>query len=190
MDGTINDFQTQMIDHLHDAGYRFAKSALKSYDMNAGILGKDRIPLDPEAQRKAFQQVANKEDFWLGLLPLPGSVECLRWLNKKCNLKIVTLPFRFNDKFQDVKITWLEEYYPFIKSEQVIFKKAKWNVPGDIIIEDKPETLEKCMNETDKVVIVVDQPYNKKVKADYRIKDWSLDQIKKIIEEISKNATN
>lgn len=184
MDGTINDFQTQMLEYIKEAGYKYDKKAIKSYDMEVGVLDNNGVALEKEKQRKVVERILYKEQFWLGLLPLPGSVKCLKWINEKHDLKIVTIPFRFNDTFQDIKITWLEEYYPFINPEQVIFERAKWNVPGEIIIEDKPATLEKCMSETDKIVIAVDRLYNKKVKVDYRIKDWSLDQIKNIIKRI------
>ena len=61
--------------------------------------------------------------------------------------------------------------FGFINENQIITCHDKWVLDGDIWIDDKPETLEKCSQKGK--VIKINKPYNKYVYSDLAINDFS-----------------
>ena len=71
----------------------------------------------------------------------------------------------------DDKRAWLQEHFPMIPKDNVVITGKKWFVVGDILVDDKPDTIEIFQNMGRKI-IAVDMPYNQQVEADLRAKNW------------------
>lgn len=72
----------------------------------------------------------------------------------------------------DDKRAWLQEHFPMIPFENVIIARKKWLVKGDILIDDKPDTIEKFQS-LGRKIIAMDMPYNRSVNAERRALDWT-----------------
>lgn len=72
----------------------------------------------------------------------------------------------------DDKRAWLLEHFPMISSDNVIVARKKWYVMGDILIDDKPATIEK-FQELDRKIIAMDMPYNRSLHAQRRAMNWN-----------------
>lgn len=183
MDGVINNCSDKIIKKLYEEGYSFDKNFENEYNIEKGFLDKKGNTLPLDKQKKLLDSIFFDQSFWLSLDPIRGSKECLYWLNKKYEIYIATTPYRFTDDFINSKLDWLKKYYSFLKKDQVIFHLEKWTLTADVIIEDKPHTIEKC-NQHGMFTIVFDQPYNKNVNASYRLYNWDLKEIQKLFREI------
>ncbi len=71
----------------------------------------------------------------------------------------------------DDKRAWLMEHFPMIPVENVIVARKKWFVIGDVLIDDKPATIEK-FQEMNRKIIAMEMPYNRKTPARLRAKTW------------------
>lgn len=180
MDGVLNEFQTHFKKKIKQLGYGYDPKGDLQYHSEYGILGKDNNPISKKQQKEVAQEIMLDPDFWVDLPVKNGAKECLQWIDKKFNLFIATTPYRFSSIYTGVKIDWLKEHFSFIQPDQILFSKTKWELEGDIIIEDKPETLEKC-REAGKYTIAFNQKYNTSVAVDYRLYSWNLSEIKKVL---------
>lgn len=81
----------------------------------------------------------------------------------------------------DDKRAWLMEHFPMISSENVIVARKKWYVQGDILIDDKPATIEK-FQELNRKIIAMEMPYNRKTPAHLRAKTW--EEVRDILMEL------
>lgn len=72
----------------------------------------------------------------------------------------------------DDKRAWLLEHFPMISPDNVIVARKKWYVHGDILIDDKPATIEK-FQELNRKIIAMEMPYNRKTPAHLRAKSWT-----------------
>lgn len=179
MDGVLNDLGIQVVNKITDKGYKFDPAYDYKYHLEGGILNSKGIRLPGEKQKAILKEIFFDQSFWRGLNPLPGSQDCLKWINDNYDVFIATTPFRFTEAFKGSKIAWLELHYPFIKTSQVIFSAEKWKLDGDVIIEDKAETLEEC-KKVGMVTIAYDQLYNLDCHCDYRLEEWDINTLKQI----------
>jgi 5'(3')-deoxyribonucleotidase len=66
---------------------------------------------------------------------MPGSQEVLRELNENYDLLIVSAAMEFPQSLIE-KYEWLQEHFPFIGWEQIIFCGSKKSISGDFMIDD------------------------------------------------------
>lgn len=71
------------------------------------------------------------------------------------------------------KLKKFKKVFPFIKDKQIITCHDKWLLNGDIWIDDKPETLDKCRKCAGGRTIKINKPYNKFIHSDLVINDFS-----------------
>lgn len=176
VDGTINDFQNHFIETVINMGYHYDYDKCDNYEMEKGINHKDRV--------KIKEAIFNEPNFWLNTPILEGTVNGINYLNENYDLILATIPWNIENQL--IKLTWLKHYYPFIKEKQIIFvKDNKWELDGDIIIEDKPKTLKKCQDYGFTTIKKL-QPYNLNVEAHGELFSWTL--IRDVMEHIEKKG--
>lgn len=98
---------------------------------------------------------------WDSLTPLPGSQNTLRHLIRQGHriyLATATDPINFN-----WKIEWLQKYFPFIPSDNVIRIVDKSLLKCDVMIDDHLDNLIGNMCER----IVIDAPWNRSTSKDF-----------------------
>ena len=67
-------------------------------------------------------------------------IEGLKYLNDKYNVLIVSSATEFPGSLIE-KQEWLNEHFPFITWQQMIFCGRKDSIKGDIMIDDHPKNL-------------------------------------------------
>jgi len=164
VDGVLNELQESFIQYVENIGFRFNYDYCNYYDLSKGIMA------SRDEQKHIQNTIFTDDYFWLTLSPSMNSYVGLKYLNDNFNVFITTQPYDEHNK--NVKLTWLSQHFPFINQKQVIFSDTKWHLSGDIIIEDKPHTLERCL-EHDWIAIKKLQPYNIQSNASYELHNWN-----------------
>lgn len=67
------------------------------------------------------------------------------------------------------KVMWLEKNLPFYKIENTMYTSFKYNLIGDVLIEDAPEQLDGFRGRK----FVRDYPYNRDYKDAERFVEWA-----------------
>jgi 5'(3')-deoxyribonucleotidase len=95
------------------------------------------------------------EGFFRSLPVIAGSPEVLEKLNKNYDLFIVSAATEFPQCLSE-KQAWLNEHFPFIGWEQMVFCGLKTIIKADIMIDDHFKNLDNFPGKT----ILFNQPHN------------------------------
>ena len=176
MDGTINYFDQTFVKHLLKAGYDFDWQNYNTWKIEDFIRGSDH-------PHQLMDEICRDMQFWRDIPPMPGAAEVLKELNNYYNIVVVTNPWdASDDRFKKIKMDWLREHFGFLRKNAIVFTADKWNLEGDIIFDDKPKILEKCI---DKMITVKSiQPYNVNIESDFEFQNWK--QVTRIMKTINK----
>lgn len=142
MDGVLADVYTQFI----TLEYKNSGTILNPED----LYGKREDEAFP-----SFNEHVRCFGFFRTVPIIPESIEGLRYLNDKYNVLIVSSATEFPDSLSE-KQAWLDEHYPFITWEQMIFCGRKDSIKGDIMIDDHPKNLSSFSGKK----ILFTQPHN------------------------------
>ena len=163
MDGVLADTYSQFI-KMHAA--EFGKT----------LLIKD---MDGFAEFEIFPNGYNyvrMDDFFRDAPVMPGSQEVLKKLNDTYEIYIVSSATEFPKSLSE-KQSWLNEHFPFITWQQMVFCGSKKIVKADIMIDDHFKNLDYFEGET----FLFSQPHNK-LNNDHRhrrVSSWN--EIEKIL---------
>lgn len=104
--------------------------------------------------------VLNLPGFYYNLELIPGARENIEALNKIHEVYFVTA--RWGATAHVETLRWFKETFPFLKSSQLIWCDKKELIEGDIIIDDKPETLGNFwLKHVNSVYLTIEYEYNK-----------------------------
>lgn len=100
---------------------------------------------------------------------IPDSIEGLKYLNNKYKVLIVSSATEFPQSLIE-KQEWLNEHYPFITWEQILFCGRKDSIKGEIMIDDHPKNLRTFEGKK----IIFTQPHNIYIQDDnyQRVFEW------------------
>lgn len=171
IDGTLNEILDPFIEKVLEMGYKYDYEYRKSYDMENGIQKKN--------PRNVLIEIFNEPSFWINLPVASNSYEGLYYLNSTYDTYIATTPW--NEENKTLKKKWIKKHFPFFNTDRIIFSDKKWDLEADVIIEDKPENLEKCKKAGMKAICKV-QPYNTETNPDAFLDDWK--DIYDVMEEV------
>lgn len=173
VDGCLGNFVFYFNKKMKEIGYKV--NYKKSHDWK---LINRFFPIKGRDIEKDYMNILNDSNFWANIPLFKDSQEVLEKLNNKYKVLIVTSPFPdVIEAFKKGRLEWLDKYFPFIEKYQIKFNSEKWKISADIIIEDKPETIEKFKG---KLKIVMDALYNQDINTDYiRVNNWR--KIEKIL---------
>lgn len=164
LDNTINDFTDKFGRFVNEYGYNFDwRNKFNSYFIQKCILD--------EKAENIFQKIMNDGSFWLSLSLLEDVKTTLEKINERYTLSLVTAPFSKNKKHIEAKKLWVRKTLPFIQDDQLIFEYEKWNLNCDLIIDDRPETIEKC-NESNMITFAPRYSYNALSGAYFYFEEW------------------
>ena len=168
MDNTFIDWTNQFIKYCKQLGYPFD---YKGY-VSAATWNIENYVTKCLYPRKIIGEICEMDDFWLTMKPFRGAIPVIKKLNDLYDIRIATTPWREDNKYYTTKIEWLRTNMPFLTRNQIEFSGKKWELEGDIIIEDKPDTLEIC-DKAGFLTLKCNQPYNMNTMADDDFYRWS-----------------
>jgi 5'(3')-deoxyribonucleotidase len=168
LDGSVNTFDEALVSYLKNKGYGFDWDRYNSWDIAQFITNVESI----EHAKDVFRMVLDDFEFWESISPMPHAREVLEYYNYYHDIYIATMPWHMTPQYMGVKTQWLRKHFPFIDEERIIFSAgAKWELDGDVIIDDKPEVLVKCTPKM--LTIKPNQPYNKEILSDFSFDSWN-----------------
>ena len=177
LDNTVNMFDENFVVFVRKEGYEFDTSNFnnREWDMSSYIRGSDN-------PKKVMEDIFMTAEFWLTIEPVPFAFEVLKDLYRKHEIVISTMVWKEGMKHEILKKHWIDKNFHFLRNNKFVFNPKKWEIEGDVIIDDKPRHLEKSQGS--KITICSDRPYNREVKSDYRFSSWK--EMPKIIKEIER----
>jgi 5'-nucleotidase len=167
MDNVLNQFSQAVKNNLTTLGLTYSDDIDNNYDMKPSI----NIPVDHPIQNP-MRHILSQPGFWESIVPMPYAQEVVFDLYQSYDIWIATTPYYAKGYDTEIcmreKKNWLRKFFPFLKEDKIYFEVEKWNLPGDVLIDDKPENLEKFKYTTVKFV----HPYNTHVETDFQLKSW------------------
>ncbi len=143
MDGVISDTVKQFIDwEERETGIR---KSIKD------IIGKPELEVFPNSKK-----YLHTEDFFRSTSVIKDSQEVLARLNEKYEVFIVSAATEFPQSPPE-KQAWLNEHFPFITWQQMVFCGSKEIVRAEIMIDDHFKNLDFFTGHTS---ILFTQPHN------------------------------
>lgn len=161
IDGVLNDFQNHFLEYVEKLGYKYDVSKTSYYELHYSIKHKDA--------KKIRNFIFSLDNFWETLPLLDFAPQGLEYLNDKFDTYIATAPW--DEKNKNQKIDWIKNYFPFFDLRRIIFSDKKWELKGNFIIEDRPETIKKCI-ENDIISIAKFHPYTMNLDVPYFLYSW------------------
>ena len=118
---------------------------------------------------KHVKLYVNSKGFFRNAPLMEGSINALQKLNDKYEMFIVSAAMEFPNSLTE-KLEWLNEHFPFITWQQIVFCGSKKIVQGDIMIDDHYKNLDHFKGET----ILFTQPHNEghDDRGHTRVKNW------------------
>ena len=163
MDGVLADVYSQFLK------FEFEETGKKrTMKETEGMLEADAFPY--------FKKHVQSPGFFRSAPIMNGSIEGLKYLNNKYEVIILSSATEFPISLTE-KVLWLNQYYPFITWQQMVFCGRKDIVSGDIMIDDHPKNLDTFSGEK----ILFTQPHNIHLDMSHclRVNHW--DEIVKIL---------
>jgi 5'(3')-deoxyribonucleotidase len=155
MDGVLADF---------DARFNFyiEKHAVPVKDATAWKLA-DRLDMDRKRANNFINAMMCEPGFWTGIEPIEDGAETLTgWLKDDfADIYIATSPWWSSPKCMQEKTDWVRRRIPKFPVKNIIMISEKHLLRGNILIDDKPEHIERWRGDN---AIVFAQPWNAGVK--------------------------
>lgn len=163
MDGVMADVYSQYIRmESEETGLQLKREDLR------GKTESEAFPhYDKHVRTKGFFRTAPT---------MEGSVKGMHYLNDRYDLYIVSSATEYPKSLIE-KYDWLNQYYPFISWEQMIFCGRKDPVKGDIMIDDHTKNLDSFEGKR----ILFTQPHNYYIDDEKYIRMNSWKEIEKLL---------
>lgn len=142
MDGVLADVYEQF--------FRYDEKEFGKRKTIAEVTGVEERESFPNIMQYVFS-----EGFFRTAPLMPGCTEVVRELNQQYDLFIVSAAMEFPQSLPE-KLDWLNDHFPFLKWQQVVFCGSKTIVDADIMIDDHFKNLDSFKGST----ILFTQPHN------------------------------
>ena len=94
---------------------------------------------------KIKNAVFNVAGFWETIPSIQVTVYTCFKYSDRFDIYIATAPWDSNPRCRAEKTAWVQEYMPFVKD--IYFDRKKWLLPGEVIIDDNVNIIEKSVEE-------------------------------------------
>jgi len=169
MDGVMADVETQFINWIErEKGIR-----LQVEDLN-GNNEKIDLPV-----RSLIRKFVYTPGFFRTLPLMPGAVEAVQTLMEEFEVYIVSAAMEFPQSLKE-KYEWLQEHFPFIGWENIVFCGDKSIINTDYMIDDHCRNLDACKGKT----LLFHAYHNGNVTHHTRVNNW-----KEVLEFLKAEAT-
>ena len=170
MDQTLNIFYENFVHYI--GKHLNKKLELKREDLKNFLITKnikETKSLPEEKRVSIVNHALNVPGFWENLPLYDGDVvRVMEELYKEHDVYIVTAGWVTSANCCFEKLSWIENNLPFFDLKKVIFTWDKFLLRGDLIIDDRPDSLETFHGMT----LAIDWPYNRYIKTTYRENKW------------------
>lgn len=135
VDGVLADFVAGYLDLVAEVtGKRFTHQQVTEFNIGTA--------LGFTAEQSAAIAAGVVTGFASNLAPLPGAIDAVKRLREIAEVYIVTSPWNKCDTWMSERERWLRTHFDFPHSH-VLHGSAKHLVRGDVLVDDKTETIVK-----------------------------------------------
>jgi 5'-nucleotidase len=192
-DGPLADFSSGFLGLVEEeTGYAFGPAAIDRFDITGceffAQLARD-VGRPLEDLKKAVWSRASRIGFCSSLRPIPYALAALEQLREFATVECITSPLASNPTWMTERFEWLCRHMGFRKTSEVHFVSAKHRVPGEMLVDDKPEHVlewvEASLDAGRRARGVLwDSPYNRDLdeEPDLRVASW--DDVLRVAESI------
>jgi 5'-nucleotidase len=159
MDHVMADITSQFI--------KWYKAATGTEMERADLLGKPEDLAFPRPQ--LIRDFVRMPGFFRSAKVIPDSQEVIKELNELYELYIVSAAMEFPQSLIE-KYEWLNEHFPFITWQQIIFCGSKKNILGDFMIDDHFKNLGNFNGE--KLLFTATHNINTHINGYTRVNNW------------------
>lgn len=163
-DGILADFLQPLLDRVNEErGTAFQWTACDQWDIGAAF-GLDW---------KDLGRIVETPGFCASLPVYPGAVEGVAALQATHDIYCVTSPFS-GPHWMAERTAWLKQHFGFDKSH-VIHCYTKRLVFGDLLLDDKPETVREWADAWPGAALLWDAPWNQgaDIGRGRRVRSWA-----------------
>lgn len=170
MDQTLCDYYGQTLNYIEKmenitTSFFRDKENINSFSTSEWI--KKILPATKAYELK--RKIWNSIEFWATMPPLPNAIDVFGFLYETFDVYIISSVFGTGSKSPvEGKYKWIKTNFPYFPWENIIICHDRTVLDGDFIIDDLPRAIEKFKGKK----IIIDYPYNRYFKADYRINNW------------------
>lgn len=129
----------------------------------------------PEDRASYLYDQFTKDGFFSDLRPFPGATEALERLHNAGHeiIFVTVAPHNSRTASYD-KLMWLEKHFPFLEplKQRLVIAARKDLVLGHILFDDRATNIE-AFSAAGGLTCVMDHPWNKEVKGNFRVDNWS-----------------
>lgn len=143
---------THILDYYMETNeQKMNKSMVVSWDIESCLKPRDK---------ELFWNILDTKEFWERVTIPEATKTALKRLNSHENIDLIICTDT-HYKSATHKLTHLFNQLSFLSPSQVICAKEKWRIGCNVVIDDKPETLERFMRKKDPPLVVkIRQPWN------------------------------
>lgn len=159
MDQVLADFYTKLCNTYNE-------TFEDSYTQEEFLKG-TAASIERDKMKKLFQ-LMNEPDYFRDLALLdPTAVEVLQELQEHYDIFIATAAMDVPGSFT-AKYEWLQQHFPFIHPQNIVFCGNKAVINTDYLIDDSPRQLTAFKG----TGIIYSMPYNEHVEDFERVRNW------------------
>jgi 5'-nucleotidase len=130
------------------------------------IVGKGIIEAFPNNYKAVFTWLHQK-GFFRDLTVIAGSKGVMKELNAKYDVFIVSAATPYHHSMKE-KVEWLNEHFPYITAEQIVFCGDKRIIRADVMIDDTTKNLDHFTGQG----FLFNAPHNLLAKGYKRLDGW------------------
>jgi 5'(3')-deoxyribonucleotidase len=176
VDGVIADFTGKVLSEIE----RILGRYYEPHQVTQWSI-KDALGLSDRDWKRVVDEVICREGFAYFLDPYPGAVAAVKELAAD-HVYFVTSPWHSSETWCHDRTEWLCKHFGQAQGRKVIHTGHKHLVDGDVLVDDKPETVfEWARVNVRRVGVLWDRPYNQRSGLRLRTNDW--DRLRQIIEQ-------
>jgi len=172
IDGVVCDLVGEVLDRLNKKiGTKFKHDHITEWNFfheNSQVFTEDEL--------KVVKEIFNQEGLTNEVSLMPGAKEILEELSAKGHEIVwLTAPWKHSKTWCYDRTLWIERNLSHI-SKNIVFAWNKEDIPGDILIDDNPEFIEKWRKNNTGLTFLFRQPWNIKVGLENDMKflnDWN-----------------
>lgn len=167
VDGVVAAFVPALLDQLSV----YFEQPFREADIRVWDFIGEQLPAD---QRKAALRIMNEPSFWLGLPVIPGAREGVDALIAEGHHIVwATSPYYGCPSWITARLQWLKrEFGHAIEAEgqnfEFHFSTFKHRIKADVIIDDKPVTIDRWAQNHSGLALRYSYPFNKDMPFVYR----------------------
>lgn len=155
VDGVLADFVAGFLALLEsELGIKATREQVAHFDIGASL------GLSREHSSQVKRALGSRVGFARELDIYPGAVEGVRLLEPIADVYIVTSPWNSNPTWMHDREHWLEKHFG-IPHSRVIHTSAKYRVSGDVLVDDKTDTLGKWRDVQGGLPVQWETPHNR-----------------------------